>query len=110
MMMRYGLTMGIAALAAWLLIVSAGAQKVAPGAVLDDITPRYVEIPRDQLRVEPRYPLNQFSPRVVCLPPTSIWVVTGAIPRQVVRLVWATLIQVISRPTNGQMMLSWRAF
>jgi hypothetical protein len=68
-MMRYGLTMGIAALAAWLLIVPAGAQKVAPGAVLDEITPRYVEIPRDQLRVERRYPLNQFFPAGAQSPP-----------------------------------------
>ncbi len=38
MMMRYGLTMGIAALAAWLLVVSAGAQKVAPSATLVEET------------------------------------------------------------------------
>jgi hypothetical protein len=50
-MMRYGLTMGIAALAAWLLIVPAGAQKVAPGATLVEETPRTFVVQPGKLQI-----------------------------------------------------------
>jgi hypothetical protein len=50
-MMRYGLTMGIAALAAWLLIVPASAQKVAPGATLVEETPRTFVVQPGKLQI-----------------------------------------------------------
>jgi hypothetical protein len=50
-MMRYGLTMGIAALAAWLLIVPASAQKVAPSATLVEETPRTFVVQPGKLQI-----------------------------------------------------------
>jgi hypothetical protein len=50
-MMRYGLTMGIAALAAWLLIVPASAQKVAPGATLVEEMPRTFVVQPGKLQI-----------------------------------------------------------
>jgi hypothetical protein len=51
MMIRYGLTIGIAALAAWLLFVPAGAQKVAPGVVLAEETPHTFVIQPGNLQI-----------------------------------------------------------
>jgi hypothetical protein len=50
-MMRYGLTMGIAAWAAWLLIVPASAQKVAPSATLVEETPRTFVVQPGKLQI-----------------------------------------------------------
>ncbi|MEN3000807.1 MAG: hypothetical protein ABDI19_03065 [Armatimonadota bacterium] len=49
--MRYGFIAGIAAVAAWLLFVPAGAQNAAPNAVLAEETPRVFTVDPAKLRI-----------------------------------------------------------
>lgn len=49
--MRHGFMVYIAALAAWLLFVPAGAQRVAPGATLAEETPRTITVDAANLRI-----------------------------------------------------------